>query len=406
MVDSLGNKGIIVSGGVLKAKQIAVGDKALVTSKDAKTLSGPGEPTSVRNSYTDFDVLFVHSKSGYVVRGRDYRSREAIVTLKLSTEEVAEARFLQESQWYGLDMNQNVPFDPDQLKEAGEKLFSAVLHGDLLSCFRANLEKTDSGCLGVRIRLHLGEVPELARFAWEWLYDPSLERFIALSTKTPVVRSLSFPVATRSLAIEKPWQILFVAPQPSDYERLRCENEWQNIKKATRAMETRGGVRLQILQRPTLKNLRQYLRRYQVNVLHFVGHGGFSETKSSGQLVFEDECGRGRLVAADQVGLALRDHSPLSLVFINTCGGARASRANSFSGIAQSLIQVGVPAVVAMQASVSDIDAVTLAAEFYGALVDGLPVDASLAEARKAVASASLHWGAPALYMRSRGAPL
>jgi tetratricopeptide (TPR) repeat protein len=56
-----------------------------------------------------------------------------------------------------------------------------------------------------------------------------------------------------------------------------------------------------------------------------------------------------------------------------------------------------------MQFEITDEAAITLAHEFYGALADGYPVDAALAEARKAVFAQEndVEWGKPVLYMRA-----
>jgi hypothetical protein len=56
-----------------------------------------------------------------------------------------------------------------------------------------------------------------------------------------------------------------------------------------------------------------------------------------------------------------------------------------------------------MQAPITDEAAKVLAHEFYLALADGYPVDAALAEARKAIyrQGNELEWGTPVLFMRS-----
>jgi hypothetical protein len=58
---------------------------------------------------------------------------------------------------------------------------------------------------------------------------------------------------------------------------------------------------------------------------------------------------------------------------------------------------------MAMQFEISDQAAISLAHEFYGAVADGYPVDAALAEARKAVFAAGnvVEWGTPVLYLRA-----
>src|SRR6185503_16705930 len=72
------------------------------------------------------------------------------------------------------------------------------------------------------------------------------------------------------------------------------------------------------------------------------------------------------------------------------------------AGVATNLVRLGIPAVVAMQFEISDEAAITFSSEFYAALVDGLPVDAAVAEARKAMyATSDVEWATPVLYMRS-----
>ena len=67
------------------------------------------------------------------------------------------------------------------------------------------------------------------------------------------------------------------------------------------------------------------------------------------------------------------------------------------------LVQQGIPAVVAMQSEITDEAAIVFATEFYAAIADGYPVDACLVEARKAIFGTGndVEWGKPVLYMRS-----
>ena len=68
---------------------------------------------------------------------------------------------------------------------------------------------------GVRIRLRLKDAPELANYPWEYLYDRSLNWFVALSLETPVVRYVDLPVATRPLKVELPLRILAMISSPA-----------------------------------------------------------------------------------------------------------------------------------------------------------------------------------------------
>src|SRR3990172_1190293 len=88
---------------------------------------------------------------------------------------------------------------------------------------------------------------------------------------------------------------------------------------------------------------------------------------------------------------------------LNACEGARTSPTDPFAGVAATLIQQGIPAVVAMQFEITDDAAIQLAQEFYGSLADGYPAEAALSEARKAIFASGnkMEWGTPVLYLRS-----
>ncbi|MBK9092086.1 MAG: CHAT domain-containing protein [Anaerolineae bacterium] len=99
----------------------------------------------------------------------------------------------------------------------------------------------------------------------------------------------------------------------------------------------------------------------------------------------EDETGHSQAINAFRLGTLLHDHKSLRLAVLNACEGGRASRSDPFGGVCQSLLQQGIPAVIAMQFEVTDKTAIVLTHSFYQALADGYPVDAALAEARKSI---------------------
>ena len=71
--------------------------------------------------------------------------------------------------------------------------------------------------------------------------------------------------------------------------------------------------------------------------------------------------------------------------------------------VAAGLIQAGVPAVIAMQAEISDDAAHEIADTFYKSLARNMPVDAALTEARRKIFLfdlQSLEWATPILYMQ------
>jgi hypothetical protein len=297
----------------------------------------------------------------------------------------------------------------------GGKLFEAVCKGDVRGCFRSSLDKAALENKGLRIKLRLLDTPELANLPWEYLYNRRLNRFLSLSAHTPIVRYIELPEAIRPLAVKPPLHILVMVSSPSDYVQLNVEREKANLQDALSGLEQRGMVTLKWLEEATLLALQRRLRRERYHIFHFIGHGGFDERAQDGLLLMEDKRGRGRPISGQYLGVMLHDHRTLRLtvlltfvlitehsqsnwcVFevpgvplfsrssINACEGARSSRTDPFAGAAMTLVQQGIPAVVAMQSEITDEAAIVFAREFYAAIADGYPVGASLAESRKAI---------------------
>ncbi|MCI0694512.1 CHAT domain-containing protein [candidate division KSB1 bacterium] len=131
--------------------------------------------------------------------------------------------------------------------------------------------------------------------------------------------------------------------------------------------------------------------------------GGFDQQAKDGVLMLEDDEGRGRPVSGQYLGTLLHNHRPLRLALLNACEGGRASRSDPFAGTAQSLMQQGLPAVIAMQFEITDAAAIAFTREFYAAVADGEPIDAAMVEARAAIFAQgdNIEWGTPVLYMRA-----
>ena len=153
---------------------------------------------------------------------------------------------------------------------------------------------------------------------------------------------------------------------------LDVEQEWRNLQAALAPLDRQGALRLDRLEEPTLSAIQQALRRTDYHIFHFVGHGGFDEQNQDGLLILEDGNGNGSPVSGQYLGMMLHDAKTLRLALLNACEGGRTSRVDLFAGVCQTLLQQGVPAVIAMQFSITDQAAITLSQEFYRGLTDGL----------------------------------
>jgi hypothetical protein len=208
--------------------------------------------------------------------------------------------------------------------------------------------------------------------------------------------------SVRPVATTLPLRVLVMISAPIDVPQLDLVKERGRLEAALEPLHEKGKVHVTWQEDATLTALMRYLRKDQYHIFHFVGHGAFDDKRDVGLLLLEDEQERSFPVESDRIGAFLHDHSSLRLAVLNSCEGARSSRNDPFAGVAANLVRQGIPAVVAMQFEISDDAAITFSGEFYAALAEGLPVDAAVAEARKAIyATNDVEWATPVLYMRS-----
>ena len=288
-------------------------------------------------------------------------------------------------------------------KRFGGNLFQAVFNGDVQGCWRSSLSASAQRDTRLRMRLRFTDTPELANLPWEYLFSTSLNRFLALDDELAIVRYLDMPERTRPVAVTLPLRVLVMISNPGDYPNLDVEQEWAQIKEALAPLEERGLVQIDLLDDATLPVLRKRLQSGPYHILHFIGHGAFDRQTQEGVVVLKDETGRGRLVSGQQLGWLVHNYRTLALVILNACEGARADRSDPFSGTAQSLVQQGIPAVVAMQFEITDGAAKTFSQAFYAAVAGGHPVENALFEARMAIFTENhaLEWATPVLYTRA-----
>lgn len=356
-------------------------------------------------TYQNFDLLITRTATGYNARVINAPAGQANVDFVLPFQRVELGRFY----WLSGRLLRNLePTDAEpepalNPQSFGERLYGAVFAGNVGTLFQRSLDAAERDGTGLRLRLRLDEVPELADLPWEYLYATDLARHLALSQATPVVRYLELAQPEQTLTSQSPLRILAVVANPNDVRPLAVEQEWRRLHDALADLQSRQLLVLERLEKPTLSVLQARLRGDAIHILHFIGHGDFDIDHNRSGLFFEQNEGKSHWVDATRLATLLHDHSALRLAFLNACQGAQGGRSDLFAGVAQKLVQQEVPSVVAMQFPVSDKAALDLAYTFYKALAEGQPVDAALAEARKAlyVAGDDREWGTPVLFSRS-----
>jgi hypothetical protein len=362
---------------------------------------------TVPRTYLDFDLMIEPAAPGYRARVLDSPTGEAATDFSFPFSPLEMENFLLRLTRSLSDARRRVRRLESQERELvkgfGGQLFQAMFSGAVLGALQSSLNDAFQKDVGLRIRLRLTETPELAGVPWEYLFNPVANRFLSLSPDTPLIRYMDLPMPVRPLTVTPPLRVLVMISSPADFPQLDVGAEWDRLNEALDALAKRGLVTISRLPSASLASLSRPLRLDKYHIFHFIGHGGFDEQSQNGALALEDAEGRARLVSGEDFGVMLSDHHSLRLVILNACEGARATSSDPFAGVAQSLVQQGIPAVIAMQFEITDEAAVTFAEGLYAAIADGYPVDAALAESRRAIFASGndVEWATPVLYTRS-----
>jgi len=311
---------------------------------------------------------------------------------------------------------------PVSPRELGEPLYSAVFAGEVAALFqrcRSAVDREESAGLRLRLRFRLDdpEAEYLAALPWEWLWDSTAHRFLAIDLGTPVVRDL---VGCRPRPVEEidpPLRILVVDAAPYTLHRLNLKLEIERMAEALEPLIRDGWVELKRLDPSDKDRLRDELRDEEIHVLHFMGHGGYDPESGTGAVFFVGDDGREDQVSGSTLADYLLRIPSLRLVVLNACktasfGGKLGSPFNH--GVAHPLLaRTRTPAVVANQYTISDDAAVAFSRLFYGRIASGDGVDEALTDARLKLKARSWEWATPVLFLtapdgrlfRFRGGP-
>lgn len=353
-----------------------------------------------RANYSNFDLEFYRVGEKYVAKVRSFTGEAKHTFSPPFTIEEAE-QFILSIQNSIYTTSQDSSF----IKKFGGTLFETVFQKDIRASYKSSLDViTSQEGAGLRVRLHLQDVPEFAHLPWEYLYQANTNQFLCLNRQTPIVRYLDIPKIITPLNIKLPLRILVFISSPSNLNPLNVDNEKLKIQKALADLEKRGLVSFGFTENATISELLKNLCQSEYHIFHFIGHGGFDELKNQGLLAFENDDETVDYVSAEQIGAILTNHRSLRLVLLNSCEGARTSITDPFTGVATTLVQQGIPAVLAMQFSITDFAAINFTSEFYSSIADGMPADIAVTEARVHLFSSiddNIEWGTPVLFMRS-----
>lgn len=310
------------------------------------------------------------------------------------------------------------------VQKAGQLLFDGLFPASsplLYSYLRSFMPPgTSTPGRQVRLRLRLRINPALGQLPWEIVHASRHVVGGDLALNASVVRSPTTDSAPADpIDLQGPLVVLLVADSPYAAEKERLEAQADVIREGLADLVVEGLVRiLELAPRPyetsTAQSIERTLTEEKVHILHFMGHGyyTFDQDEPLGYLEMTRN-GAAYDYSGPEVAECIQAgvNRALRLVVLNACEGARShppAKSLAFGGVAQAILDAGVPAVLAMQYEISDRAARAVAANFYRRLIQTGSVDEAVRHTRYHLLDTlteTLEWVTPVLFLTGNGQP-
>jgi len=293
---------------------------------------------------------------------------------------------MRELRWY-LEGFLDYPFSPETehaervqeaLRSWGEQAFTA-LFGDNKAGGWYN-DAIKNGMEGLHIQVSSDD-PRVLGWPWEALRDPQAG---VLAHNCQIERRLNeirdpYEVSDK-LPVDRVNILLVTArPYEGDVKYRSISRPLVELIEAKKLP-----ARVTVLRPPSFERLREHLRERPnfYHIVHFDGHGGYSQEAVGaagahmlkgpiGRLVFEDDDGKPDPKEAEQLSDLLRE-CRIPAVVLNACqsGMVDDEAADPFASVAASLLRAGIRSVVAMAYSLYVSGAQKFLPDFYGRLFE------------------------------------
>ncbi len=346
--------------------------------------------------YTDFeiwiDVPMVPASAGasphYPVRVMTSLAGSASGSLEL---DLADQDFRNE-----LSVVRDMGPDLPARQAFGTRLFEALFRDEVRDAWKISRGRLAAGeADGLRLRLWISD-PQLAALPWELLYENGAG-FLATAANIALARYLPVPEPP-TYTVQDRLRILLVVARPAKLPAIDA----QEVSKLEDALASLGtNVEHTVLNNPTPPQIQNALQQ-GYHVLHFLGHG------QAGKLALTREGSSAAAAITDQQFAQLvQGRLMLRLIVLNACSSSQPVDGELFAGMGPALVKMQIPAVVAMQYNSVFVDTASqFSRAFYRALVNGIPVDFAVNEARQQLSAGPLlehrDWSTPVLYMGTR----
>lgn len=242
------------------------------------------------------------------------------------------------------------------LETVGQKLYDLIIINDLRKKLEDLYNPPDKK---VRLLLDLKKTPELIAVPWELLRN---QRQFLIRDGVSIVRCTSGIDEDKLEELDpNRLKVLIVSAAPTvGYDNFD-ENSYIN---SLIDIFNRHNIQHKILTQATWQKLTNCLQENEFDIFHFIGHGSFKKDKGSIVLVKENNVNAPEHYSTSDLGSLLRN-SKVKFAFLCSCKTGQTSKKNPFRGVAQNLIEAGLPLVLAMQHEIPQDVAKKFVENFY-----------------------------------------
>lgn len=325
--------------------------------------------------------------------------------------------------------NGDLDGQPEEIKRLGRNLYKAIFPGEVGTLFERTLQTVVNDRQGrflnhwLRIIIDVHLKSDALKWPLEFLYCQNQTCWLA--TDKPLI-TLSRRVLGHMVDLNPqppPLRVLVVISKPEDLEGAITTRVLQEIGKlantefvSDNSKESHKKMDVKVLgevkdyeripgieyldQLATYVSLQMTNQTWQPHVLHFIGHGKFEKTE--GYLGLADIDNKVDWLSADNFSHVFNFWHP-RLVLLQACESAVSGTEPAFISLADYLVKHSIPAVVAMQFTITNDNAILFATGFYEAIRDGKSIDQAVQNGRWQISCSQAHWaehhfGTPVLF--------
>jgi hypothetical protein len=289
-------------------------------------------------------------------------------------------------------------FGNEQVEEVFQRVYDRFLKTYQDQLARNNMD--------LRMRLLLVFEPDadrLGKLPWEFLFMPdktnAMERgfFFAGKRTELILTRFVPPLGKFPPAKTEQLRILVAVYTPTGMGGISTDD----LNSVLAKMKGIANAEVREVQNLSYDRLRSEIAGFCPHIFHFIGHGTdgkLSLVKVYDEADYDESLGENQIrwISSEEFkDLFSNDPSPKPLlVFLHACRGASATLEGTFISCARWLVN-DIPAVVAMQHSISNQEAGTFAAKFYEQLGAGCEIDEAVRAGRVALGELYPRWRHP-----------